>query len=440
MGRLTGLLVAPALSLLLGGCGSLLDTEPVTSLPEQTAISSPAGARTALTGAYASLTSSALYGGDMVVFNDLYADNTLHIGTFTTYADAGLYNLRAENGDVLRIWQYSYVTIDRANRLIEKVPGLTGMDAAEKDDIVGQAHALRALSYHNLVRTYGGVPLVLVPPSTVEEASAVTRATVTEVYDQIVADLLAAEGKVTNTNPNRVTAGTVEALLARVYLYLGDWTNAAAKADAVIGLGYGLATNYSDLFPAIAAPTPEEIFKVYFDIANYQLLGYYYRARGYEGRGELNARPSLVAAYEAGDARFTWSISTSPSMVTKWPTGDGSENIHVIRFAEVLLIKAEALARQNQLAAAVDEYNKLRVRAQLQPHTLGVEVSTQQEVLDAIDHERRVELAFEGDRFPDLVRTGRAVAVMGIDPFRQLWPVPYSEIVVAPGLTQNPGY
>ena len=76
----------------------------------------------------------------------------------------------------------------------------------------------------------------------------------------------------------------------------------------------------------------------------------------------------------------------------------------------------------------------------MQPHTLGVEVSTQQEVLDAIDHERRVELAFEGDRFPDLVRTGRAVAVMGIDPFRQLWPVPYSEIVVAPGLTQNPGY
>jgi len=104
--------------------------------------------------------------------------------------------------------------------------------------------------------------------------------------------------------------------------------------------------------------------------------------------------------------------------------------MHVIRFAEVLWTKAEALARQNQLSQAVDVYNRIRVRAKLAPHVFGVDVTTQQEVLDAIDKERRLELAFEGDRFPDLVRTGRAVAVMGIEPFRQLWPIPYSEIVV----------
>ncbi len=126
----------------------------------------------------------------------------------------------------------------------------------------------------------------------------------------------------------------------------------------------------------------------------------------------------------------------------KWQTATGSEDIPVIRFAEVILNKAEALARQNQLAPAVAEYNRVRVRAGLSPHVLGVDVTTQQEVIDAILHERRLELAFEGDRWPDLVRTGRVVTTMGIEDraFQALYPIPKSEIDVAPLLQQNPGY
>jgi hypothetical protein len=105
-----------------------------------------------------------------------------------------------------------------------------------------------------------------------------------------------------------------------------------------------------------------------------------------------------------------------------------------------VLIKAEALARLNQLAAAVTEYNKVRVRAKLAPHVLGVNVTTQQQVIDAILLERRRELAFEGDRWPDLVRTERAVSVLRIAAFRTLFPIPQNEIDVAPAIVQNAGY
>jgi hypothetical protein len=118
----------------------------------------------------------------------------------------------------------------------------------------------------------------------------------------------------------------------------------------------------------------------------------------------------------------------------------GAEDMHVIRFAEVLLIKAEAQARQNDLAGAVDTYNRVRDRAGLDPHNLGDEVSNQAEVLAAIEQERRVELAMEGDRWPNLVRQGTAAEVLGIPEFQTLFPIPQVERDVAPGLTQNPGY
>ena len=164
---------------------------------------------------------------------------------------------------------------------------------------------------------------------------------------------------------------------------------------------------------------------------------------------------SLIDAYDtlSTDARLAWNIAPDPdgggfiegtqsggSYGTKFPTPNGAEDFHVIRFAEILLIKAEALARNNQLDSAVATYNLIRERASLPDHVLGADVTTQQDVLDAIDKERRLEFAEEGDRFPDLVRSGRAVATLGISANRQLFPIPQSEIDVAPAVTQNPGY
>ena len=125
----------------------------------------------------------------------------------------------------------------------------------------------------------------------------------------------------------------------------------------------------------------------------------------------------------------------------KWPTTIGAEHPHVIRLAELVLMKAEILARQNQLAAAVAEYNKVRVRAGLSTHVLGVDVTTQAQVLDEIIHQRRLEFAFEGDRWPDLVRLGLAGTIKTLEkPGYVLLPIPERDITTTPGLVQNPDY
>ncbi len=441
--------VAFALLPWLAGCNSILDTHPTDQLPDDKAITSGEGARTALTGAYSALqdfNGQIYYSGDFIALGDLSSDNAVSTGTFTSYAEADANQLRAANAAVGDIWSTIYAAINTVNIIIERVPALTDLDDTEKNEILGEAYFLRALHYHNLVKLWGGVPLRLTPLTSVDEAASITRASVAEVYTQINADLAQAEQLVTNTNEattTRATIGAVKAVHARVYLYQGDWANAVAKADEVIGLGYELAEDYGDLFDAEGIDTPEDIFKVLYTAQQYQSVGYYLNSTDDGGRAELSPSEDLVAAYDPDDARLAWSIKDDGAGTisgVKFPTTAGAEDIHVIRFAEVLLIKAEAQARLGDLAGAVETYNPIRVRAGLPEHELGSDVTTQEEVLAAIDHERRVELAFEGDRWPDLVRRGVAASVMGIPEFQTLYPIPQSEIDVAPQLMQNPGY
>jgi hypothetical protein len=122
----------------------------------------------------------------------------------------------------------------------------------------------------------------------------------------------------------------------------------------------------------------------------------------------------------------------------KLPTGVGDEDLHVIRYAEVLLIRAEAEAMQDELVDAIASLNPIRVRAGLP--ALDATGMTRAQVLAAIYRERRLELAFEADRWPDLVRRGIAATTLGIEAHRALYPVPLGEIDVAPGLQQNPNY
>lgn len=432
-----------ALCALLAGCSNLLETSPPSSLPADQAITSAAGARAALSGAYDALQSLSYYGGDYIFFNDLYADNAIHVGTSNSFADADARSLFADNPIVESNWDAIYDGINRCNNLIQKVPPLTDLDQTEKDQILGEAYFLRALHYHNLVKIWGDTPMRLVPAVDLPDAASITRSPVADVYTQILADLAQAETLITSDEPtSHATIGAVKALQARVYLYKADYVNAGAKADEVIAMGYDLATDFADLFDADGVDTPEDIFKVKFDLVDYTNLGYYYINSDEGGAGEVAPEDDLIAAFDTSDARYKWSISlaTSPPEGLKFPTTYGAEDFHVIRFAEVLLIKAESQARQNQLGPAVDTYNLLRVRAGLAPHVLNTDVTTQAEVLAAIDHERREELAFEGDRFPDLVRTGAATTVLGIPVTKTLFPIPQGEIDVAPNLTQNPGY
>ena len=427
------------------GCDSVLDADPVDRIPLDEAITTPVSARAALAGAYDALQSLSYYGRNFLVLADLSADNALHRGTLTALADVDRNELRPDNTTVTGVWSAIYSGIARANFILDNVPDVTGWtDGTERDQILGEAHFLRALHYHNLVKNWGDVPMPLVAVKSPDEAAAYTRTPSAQVYTQILADLDAAASLMTEEDATLTASlGAVHALRSRVMLYMANWQGTIDAARAVYAGGYTLAPTYASLFTAEGTPTSEDIFRMNSTPQEFNEMGYYYLNAG---RWEVTPTANLYTSYEAGDARFTHSVFRRTNGTyegRKFPTTIGGEDLHIIRLGEVILNKAEAHARLFQLDSAVKEYNRVRVRAGLAPHVLGVQVSGQQQVLDAIWRERRSELALEGDRLPDLVRTGRAAAVLGLAADRQyqlLYPIPQSERTVAPGLTQNPGY
>jgi hypothetical protein len=436
----------------LTACSSVLDVAPSNSIPAATAISDVFGARTALVGAYQVLQSSGYYSETIVNFTEVLSDNARASATLTTFADADHNDVRADNAEVAALWNALYDGINRANELIANVPKVSPIDPTEQSEILGEAYFLRALHYHNLVKLWGGVPLRLEPVRSVSEAASIKRATVPEVYAQILSDLGKAETMITKTSQTRQgSLGAAYALEARVRLYQSDWAGAEAAAAKVEAMSYALAPNYGDLFSASGADTKEDIFRVTFTPVQYNLVGYYYLTRNLGGRWEAAPTPAIMSAFDPAsggvianyhptDARAVWSIARDGSRAysSKWKTAIGDEDIHVIRLGEVILIRAEALANLNRLPEAVAEYNRLRVRAGVAPDpVIGL---TQAGVLSAIARERRLELCFEGDRWPDLVRTGQAITGMGLTANQTLLPIPQREIDTAPGITQNPGY
>lgn len=455
MRRLPAFWLLPAVLLTLAtGCDDTLTVEPQSEVREENAIIDATSARAAQAGMYDALQSNNYYGEGFLSFGDLTADDVIHTGTFTDYALADRYDLRADNGNLAAIWNQIYEAIGTNNQVLARVPGITALDDAERDQILGEAHFLRALNYHNLVKSWGDVPLVLEPPASVDAAGQVTRSPVAQVYAQILADLAEAEQLMTIEQQSRKgSLGAVFALRSRVLLYQQNWVAAEAAAEAVVAIGYELATNYRDLFTAEGQDTPEDIFRVSFTAQEFTNLPYYYLSGLVGGRREISPSAAHAAAYEAGDLRRAWSISFDSRgrrYGSKYPDAEGAEDLHIIRFGEVLLNKAEAEARQGKLTEAVASYNLVRARAGLAAHVLGVTdvdpgvgvnpLDTQQEVLNEIYDERRFELAMEGFRWPDLVRLGLAPQLLGIPAFRMLFPVPERELDVAPNLTQNPGY
>jgi hypothetical protein len=458
---MTGLLVAFSVA----ACEDTLTLEPSNEVPAERAIVDATSAYAALAGAYDALQDDAGHdylSGSFTAFGDLPSDDVVHVGTFDTFLEADLNDLLPDNGTLEDIWGAIYVGVSRTNRLIEQVPNLANVSQAEKNDILSQAHFLRALHYHNLVKLWGGVPLRLTHPPTAPEAAQIARSTVDQVYTQILADLAQARTmSVRTTHPVLASRGAIYALRSRVLLYRGDWAGVVANADSVMRLtpAYELVSDYGSLFSTTV--TTEDILRVVFTPEEEHFMGWWYRSKGAFG-GRYEIAPSCIlaqqfdadvncsltapyATYNPTDQRANVTVAKNGNAEVygnKWPTGIGDEGIHVIRFAEVILNKAEALARLGDLVGAVTELNKTRVRAGIGPYVPPVG-ATQQQILDAVWQERRLELAFEGHRWPDLVRTGRAVAVMGLQdrPHQVLFPIPQQEIdVTSPPLSQNPGY
>jgi len=442
------LIVLPALLLVAAGCNSILDTSPSDTIPEATAITDAPSARAATAGMYTALQSTSSYGEELYEFGDLSSDNADNTGTFTSYLEADRNDLHSNNASIFDIWTKAYDGINRANEIITHVPGVSGLADEEKNQLSGEAYFVRALEYHNLVKLFGGVPIKLTPTASVSDIGNVTRNTVLEVYTQINKDLDSAAALITSEGPTtRATARAVIALRARVNLYQGDYAGAEAAAASAED-GIDLASNYGDLFPSTPGSTPDEdIFVVDAALTQENFISY-----DYLSVYELAPSVSLMTAYDPGldpsdldsftstDDRGQWNILVDDGdpFGNKFRSIVGTDPLPAIRLAEVVLIRAEALARLTRLPEAVTELRRVQARAHATLFVLGTHNAA--DVIQAISDERQKELAFEGDRWPDLVRLGTAATVLDIDPNQTLYPIPAREIAVSPTLTQNPGY
>lgn len=442
--RLRHLVSATLLATLVAGCDTdeLLQVDPATEVAADVAIIDAVSARSAVLAMYDALQDASYYGEQLLTFSDLSSDNAVHTGTFTGYADADQNRLTSEVGEIEGMWDAIYSAINRANVILERIPSADFLEEDEAEQMQSEAYFIRALSYHNLVKYFGGVPLRLTPVKTPSDVASLKRATSAEVYAQIRSDLDKAQ-QLTHTTRSRtrVSLGGIRALRARVLFYQGQYAAAEAEANAVIALGYALAPNYRDLFSESGAPTSEDILRLVFNVQDANSISFYYLDRSLGGRRELGPATAFRNSWSTTDLRRQWTIGQATSTrfyVNKYRSATGTEHLHIIRLAEVLLIKAESQARQGKLAEAIATLNPIRVRAGLAPLTLGT--LTQQQVIDAIVLERRYELAFEGDRWHDLNRLGITASLLGIPAYQTLYPIPQGERDVAQGLDQNPGY
>lgn len=448
-------------------CDETLTLAPTSEVEEGAAIVDLGSARSALAGAYDAMQSGTYYGGSFLFYSDLLSEDVEHTGTFSSYAAADANRLLPDNETLPGMWGGIYRAVAVANQLIARVPNVAGISPEDRDDIIGQAHFIRALSFHNLVKLWGDIPMPLAPPASIDAASSIARTPVTEVYTQILSDLAAAETMISNTGTRKASVDAAVAIRSRVFLYQQNWQGVIDAANALEG-NYTLAANYADLFSQDGSDTPEDIFRVSFTAVEFNNVGFFYISRSFGGRWEIAPSRALINAYgvssdptfnpdtvtltnafNPADERAAWNIAFDARrrrFGSKIPTPIGAEDIHVIRFAEVILNKAEALAQRNaagDLLAAVGGLNRIRARVSGAPVINAVGLN-QQQVLDLVYRERRLELTMEGFAWPDLVRTGRAIAVLGsaaVQPYELLFPIPQSEVdVMTVTNFQNPGY
>lgn len=370
-------------------------------------------------------------------------------------------------------WTGQWQAVQRANQVITNVPNIE-MDATLKTRLVAEAKMLRAYFYFNLVRIYGGVPIFDgLPP---DKSYLKPRNTAAEVYAFIVKDLTEASEILPQNYPasevGRVTKGGALGLLSKVYLYMKDYQKAYDTSSLVMGMGYGLDPDFNHLFRQAGEFGSESVFEVNCGCSAEFGGSQYAEVQGVRnqfGWGFFTPTQALEDAFEPGDVRKEFTILREgettlegdlikkgdpqagntwnqkvyvPTSVNNNACGYGSiQNLRILRFADILLINAEAANELGNTAAAIANINKVRLRANLGETT----ASTQSALRAAIWQERRVELAMEMDRFPDLVRTGQAGTVLGPLGFQtgknELFPIPLQAITDSKGLlTQNPGY
>ena len=446
---------------LLSSCTEeFLDRAPEQSVATEDAIVDVNSAQVALNGVYDELQAISLYARDYMIISDLATDNTRmraeNSGRFLNVYD---WNLTEQSGYMSGPWNQAYDVINRANNVILKTPQIEIGDSAAKAQIVGEALMIRALTHFNLVNFFGqpyqyttdashlGVP-ILTEPAPVDYNP--SRNTVAEVYTQVITDLEDAYDMMSaSSNAFYCSKYGAAALLSRVYLYMGDWTNAKAYAEEVIKDGSCcLLPEESYIAGWSEESTSESIFSIKFtETDNYSvdMLGYMYLNSGY---GDVIPTQDIMDIYDDKDIRNEWFYLGADENIhiQKYPQGR-TDNTPVLRLSEMYLNLAEAEYQLGNPEAARTALNMIRERAGLNPETGATGGILRGFIYD----ERRRELAFEGHHLWDLQRTSRDIVrddvtkpsdpkVIEYGSHYYAYPIPRRELNVNPNIEQNPGW
>jgi starch-binding outer membrane protein, SusD/RagB family len=429
-------------------CKKYLDVEPRASTSDEQPIFDQASAETALRGVYSALADGGYYGTSFQSLGYLSGDNIQWTGSQSQVQEFINHQVNADNSTINAAWIAIYRTINRANNVISKVGVLEAgkLAPALQKQILGEAYFIRALAYFDLARTWGGVPLITEPTLSQKDNIGIPRASLTETYAQVLKDLDAAEPLLpATTDRYRATQKTVWALKARFYLYQKDWANAEAYADKLIAdSNYRLLKPYSAFFANDVRGTQESVFEIFYSPTETNGHRGQWQPQEKGGTRQWAPNDAFVALVNDPLIGGNRNVLVAKDNQGRWygnlyyrnPAADPS---YVIRIAELYLIRAEARAQQDgaKLASALSDLNAVRDRAGLLPST----AATKDELLLAIENERRFEFAFEPHRWFDLVRTGRAAVVLNItDPNRLLLPIPAEQRLIDKALEQNPGY
>ena len=444
-------------SVLATACEKRLDVFPYQSIADDKALLSEGDVNVTLIGAYDGAQAATVYGGDIMVMNELIGngDNINFTGTFAGLSEAYKAQMTANNSNALGTWRDTYSTINRINNVLSAVDKVTS-SAAKKNSVEGQALFLRGSLYFELVKLFAkpvgegdyaanpGVPLVLTPTGNVTQADYKARATVKAVYDQVIADLTKAETLLPSSNGIYATKWAAAAQLSRVYLTLKNYTEAGAAANRVIaGSGKTLATDISKnwfTFINNGGTTPGEyIFsiKVTAQDGTNSLNTYFGRTissiAGTAGRSDCKIKAAHIAQYETGDARKAYFELSGGNYYTKKHL-DRFGDVPVVRLSEMYLTRAEANQRNSTAVGAtpLSDVNAIRTRA-------GLPALTAVTLADILK-ERKLELAFEGQYLTDAKRLQTAVGTLAWNSPKLILPIPQREMDVNKQLVQNEGY
>lgn len=464
----------------MAGCSKILEKSPESNFTPDNFYRNADDARAAVNAVYDVMNSSDMYNQVIWIIQDQSTDDAEWGGGRSTANqpknDLDKYTFTPATVTFQTLWSACYKAINRCNAALERIPGIT-MDETLKARLLGEAKFMRAFYYFTMVRLFGDVPLITKETTSLNNLQ-VARATTEDVYKQIIQDFTDAETVLpvnySAAEKGKATKGAAKAFLSKVYLTREEWAKASAKAKEVIdlGAGYDLWTNFADAFLLANKNGKESIFEIQANglITNEGswMQGYmrppFDRVNNIAGFGDDPPTPSIYNAYSANDTRRNATLrmySTTgtpaapatvvfPCYVSKYldpgATGnnDGSNNYPIIRYADVLLMYAEALNEQGAgNTEAYNAINKVRKRAGL-TDLAGL---SQAAFRDSVLQERRLELAFEGHRRYDLLRTKRLLTAMTaqnpgitVKPYQTLFPIPQTERDVNPLLTQNTGY